>query len=241
MKNLLSVIKNGILKGINEHSVNILADIIDTPDENDNIAVKNINSKINAASTFSKRWVNLDLPSGTLWATCNVGASKEYEIGDFISWGELKPKREYTLSTYKFINNSNDDITKYNGDDNLTELELIDDIAYYKDKNACLPSPEQFAELNRYTMQSWVDDYNNSGISGMLFTGMNNNSIFFPAAGYKKGVEHRNYNKSGWYFTNSLYYLRSARFLQLDDMSSSIYCNGNRYIGMSIRPVLNNK
>jgi hypothetical protein len=32
-------------------------------------------------------YVDLGLPSGTLWATCNVGASKPEEYGDYFAWG----------------------------------------------------------------------------------------------------------------------------------------------------------
>lgn len=49
-------------------------------------------------------YVDLDLPSGTLWATCNVGASTPEEYGDYFAWGETEPKREYNWSNYKWMN-----------------------------------------------------------------------------------------------------------------------------------------
>ena len=47
-------------------------------------------------------YVDLGLPSGTLWATCNVGASKPEEYGDYFAWGETKPKDDYSWETYKW-------------------------------------------------------------------------------------------------------------------------------------------
>ena len=184
-------------------------------------------------------YVDLSLPSGTLWAKCNVGAKEEYEMGDLISWGELKPKTKYIPDTYKFGNEQN--LTKYTDTDKLTKLELTDDIAHYKDKNMCLPSDEQFKELIDNTTNKFVKNYKGTGVNGMLFTGINDESLFLPAAGCKIDVDNSDDNRKGWYFTNSLYFNQFARFVSFDSMSSKarLYSNGNRYIGMSIRPVLN--
>ena len=59
-------------------------------------------------------WVDLGLPSGTLWATCNVGANAPEENGDYFSWGETAAKEEYLLSTCKYFDYNN--ITKYCND-----------------------------------------------------------------------------------------------------------------------------
>ena len=48
-------------------------------------------------------YVDLGLPSGRLWATCNVGASKPTEYGDYFAWGEIQPKEDYVWSTYKYV------------------------------------------------------------------------------------------------------------------------------------------
>jgi hypothetical protein len=105
----------------------------------------------------------------------------------------------------------------------------------------CLPTHEQFTELIKCTDQKWVKNYNDTGVNGMLFTGINDESLFLPAAGCKIDVDNSDDNRKGWYFTNSLYFNQFARFVSFDSMSTKarIFCNGNRYIGMSIRPVLN--
>ncbi len=51
--------------------------------------------------------VDLGLPSGTLWATCNVGASSPEELGDYFAWGETKPKEKYSDENYMFYNPTN--------------------------------------------------------------------------------------------------------------------------------------
>ncbi len=58
-------------------------------------------------------WVDLGLPSGTLWATCNVGASRPEEYGDYFAWGETKPKSTYEWDKYKWCKDSYDTLTKY--------------------------------------------------------------------------------------------------------------------------------
>ena len=80
-------------------------------------------------------YVDLGLPSGTKWATCNVGATAPEEYGDYFAWGETEPKTTYNWDTYKWCNGSEDTFTKYNTKssygtvDNKTQLELADDAA----------------------------------------------------------------------------------------------------------------
>ena len=115
-----------------------------------------------ADASDSHEWVDLGLPSGTLWATCNVGASKPEEYGVYFAWGETEPKSNYDWSTYKYYNGSPETMTKYctNNDmgrvDNKTELEAMDDAATVNwGSNWQTPSKEQFEELynSSYTTQ----------------------------------------------------------------------------------------
>ena len=55
----------------------------------------------------------VDLGLSVKWATCNVGASKPEEYGDYFAWGETEPKSTYNWSTYKWCNGSDDILTKY--------------------------------------------------------------------------------------------------------------------------------
>lgn len=102
-------------------------------------------------------YVDLGLPSGTLWATCNVGASNPWDEGDYFAWGETKPKSNYSRSTYKYANGDSNGLTKYCKDpdygyngytDSRTTLELSDDAATANwGSSWCMPTQAQFQEL----------------------------------------------------------------------------------------------
>ena len=70
-------------------------------------------------------WVDLGLPSGTLWATCNVGADSPEEYGDYFAWGETVPKSNYNLETYKWYNSASDKLTKYCTDDKYGTVDYM--------------------------------------------------------------------------------------------------------------------
>ena len=74
-------------------------------------------------------WVDLGLPSGTLWASCNIGANNPEDYGDFFAWGETEQKSDYTWSTYFDYDESSHRSTKYCNDGGLTELLPEDDAA----------------------------------------------------------------------------------------------------------------
>lgn len=108
-----------------------------------------------------RKYVDLGLPSGTLWATCNVGASKPEDYGECFAWGETtgykNGKTNFDWSTYKYCKASNSTLTKYcnNSDygndgktDSKKELDLSDDAAYVNwGADWRMPTEEQFKEL----------------------------------------------------------------------------------------------
>ena len=136
-------------------------------------------------------YVDLGLPSGTLWATMNVGAKVPEEYGDYFAWGETAPKQVYSWSTYKWCNGESNSITKYctfsnsgyNGfTDGKTELEPEDDAATVNwGSMAQMPSLTQIKEL--VNLCSWEWTMRNQ-VYGQLVTGPNGNTIFLPATGY---------------------------------------------------------
>ncbi len=125
-------------------------------------------------------WVDLGLPSGTLWATCNVGASNPEELGSYFAWGETATKDFYEWSTYKWCNGSETTMTKYctNSDygndgfvDNKTELDPEDDAAYVNwGPSWRMPTTEQQCELYENCSSDWTTQ---NGVNGRLFTGPN--------------------------------------------------------------------
>lgn len=136
-------------------------------------------------------WVNLGLPSGTLWATCNVGADTPEEWGQPFSWGETttKAKEHFTWPFYKYCMGTNNTLTKYclndymgyqGFTDGLNELLPEDDAATMNWGDGwCTPSLTQIRELSRECHWEWVTTEN--GVKGNKYTGPNGNSIFIPA------------------------------------------------------------
>ena len=193
----------------------------------------------------SHEYVDLGLPSGTLWATCNVGANSPEEYGDYFAWGETEPKSNYDWSTYKYYNGSPETMTKYctNNDmgrvDNKTELEAMDDAATVNwGSNWQMPSKEQFEELynSSYTTTTWTTM---NGKNGRKITSKSNgNSIFLPAAGYRDDTSLCNAGSFGDYWSRSLNSSSSNYACSLGFYSSSIgTSNSRRYYGQSVRPV----
>ena len=183
-------------------------------------------------------YVDLGLPSGTLWATCNVGASTPEEFGDFFAWGETEPKDDYNWETYKWCNGTIDSMTKYNATDGLKELLPQDDAAAANwGREWQMPSAAQCKELfnNMYTTTTWAT---RSGVNGCLITSKSNNkSIFLPAAG---DFGFWDFETAG--ITGS-YYSRSLGIDFCDAYSLSFNSEGNsagvttRKCGQSVRPV----
>ncbi len=168
-------------------------------------------------------YVDLGLPSGTLWATCNVGANSPEEYGDYFAWGETTPKDVYEWQNYKLAHWVYDTISDhfyhvveerwfkyYNWNwinntsvkgDGKTELELEDDAAYVNmSSNWRTPTLEQLQELVEEC--NWERTQRN-GVYGYLVTGRNGKSMFMPAAG---GRSSRLYNdgRCAYYWSRTL-------------------------------------
>ena len=193
-------------------------------------------------------YVDLGLPSGLLWATCNVGANAPEEYGDYFAWGETQPKDIYNWSTYQYCNGSGGTLTKYcnnssygyNGfTDNLTTLLPEDDAATANwGSDWRMPTLEEWNELYNNTTNTWTTQ---NGVNGRLFTASNGNSLFLPAAGYRWDGE--------LYFAGSLGFCWSSS-LSPDCPNDAwyLYFNsgytgvdyGSRGYGFSVRPVLEN-
>ena len=190
-------------------------------------------------------WVDLGLPSGLKWATCNVGASQPEEYGDYFAWGEVEPKDYYYWDSYKWCNGSYDTQIKYCNDsyygyngftDNKTTLELSDDAANYNWGGSWrMPTFEEQEELRNNCSWEWTTQ---NGVYGRKVTGPNGNSIFLPAAGYRYGSSLYNAGSRGYYWSSSLYtdYPDDAWDVSFDS-SSAYRNNNNRYYGFSVRPV----
>lgn len=188
-------------------------------------------------------YVDLGLPSGVRWATCNVGANTPEEYGYYFAWGEIEPKKEYTWDTYKWCVNYTDFILiKYNHDtsfgvvDNKKELDRTDDAAtmnwggFWR-----IPTYKDFAELVENCTQTWIT---RNGINGILFTANNGNSVFFPTAG--RYVDKTIYDSGShcWFWINNYYtgldpiYAFTVDFFLNGGVGQALRCEG-----LSIRPI----
>ena len=156
-------------------------------------------------------WVDMGLPSGTLWYSCNVGTTKPQSYGAYFAWGETRPKAVYGWSNYAYGTSENT-LTKYcqiadNGldgfEDTLIVLQLGDDAARIAHGgDARTPTQSEFLELIDNCTRGW-SKYN--GVNGyMLTSNTNGNRLFFPAAGNRLGAELIEPGEVGFYRCSSL-------------------------------------
>ena len=192
-------------------------------------------------------YVDLGLPSGTLWATCNVGANSPEDYGNHFAWGETQPKNNYYWNTYQYCNGGDgwNTLTKYcsnfsygyNGfTDNLTYLQSSDDVATVNwGEDWRMPTKEEWQELHNNTICTWVTQ---NSVNGRLFTASNGNSIFIPAAGYGDLNGPNAAGNMGDYWSRTLnpsfpYYAYGFYF---DSGGFSVY-DSYRCGGLCVRPV----
>ncbi len=177
-------------------------------------------------------YVDLGLPSRTLWATCNIGAEQPEEYGNFYAWGETSPKSDYTEKNYKFYNSATrGEYTKYNSTDNKTILESIDDAASVNWKGKWrMPTRDELTELQNNCKWVWT---RRNGINGCQITGPNGKNIFLPAAGFMSEGQLYDRTEIGEYWPST----DPGYGFAFD--SYSVYYNASafRVSGRSIRPV----
>lgn len=209
-------------------------------------------------------YVDLGLPSGTLWATCNVGADAPEDLGYYFAWGETEPKADYSWETYKHgcqyypegsyykttkiykYNNNDDDY--YGAVDNKIVLESIDDAARQSlGAPWRMPTVDEVDELRNSAncVWKWTTDAE-SGVSGYTVTSRSNGkSIFLPAAGKSEGKGVSEVGETGQYWTSYLYndkYPSPERSCILFFRSSIINSSTSyRVNGLVVRPVYDKK
>ncbi len=187
--------------------------------------------------------VDLGLPSGTLWADHNVGASSPEDYGNYYAWGETSTKSSYMghkwckdyLKLTKYCSKSDEG---YNGfTDRRTTLEPNDDVATSKwgDK-WCMPTQAQMEELEEECTWTWTT---RGGHNGYDIKGPNGNSIFLPAAGRKQIDDMDDEGEVGYYWSSSLYINMpsNASSLEIESDFVDSDSSGSRDDGYTVRPV----
>ena len=126
--------------------------------------------------------VDLGLPSGTRWASCNIGASSPEEYGDYFAWGETTVKGDYSWQTYQWCNGTYESMS----------TDCVDSIELNQQYDAALakwgeqwrmPTMADFKELTTECTWTWTTQ---NGVKGYEVKGTNGNSIFLPAAGCRR-------------------------------------------------------
>jgi hypothetical protein len=209
--------------------------------EVDSISLVKPDNQIN-----NDEYVDLGLPSGLKWATCNVGANSPEEYGDYFAWGEVEPKTTYDWSTYKYCAGLYSTMTKYctNSDygkdgftDNKTVLDPEDDAATMNWGGAWrMPTEAEQDELRNNCTWTWTTQ---NGVNGYKVVGPNGNSIFLPAAGYIFEGTLYHAGSYGYYLSSSLDAPRYPNYAYvMSFLSTSVFClTYGRSLGLSVRPV----
>lgn len=182
-------------------------------------------------------WVDLGLPSGTRWATYNVGAGSPDEFGYYYAWGETEPKDEY-IDINSLTHRKDVTWLRSHGiideEGNLTPEHDIATLMWGKPWR--MPTDEEYEELLEYCPFEFTA-YN--GVNGYLATGPNNQTIFLVAAGFKQGAEAEYIGDYGDYWSATVVPELIGASCSLGYSSKSIgrrrYA---RFAGRTIRPVL---
>lgn len=194
--------------------------------------------------------VDLGLPSGTRWASVNLGATSATAAGLFYAWGETdgylpdgSDGHTFNWSNYKWCNGSRESqgkyctTSEYGTVDNKVILDLADDAAYINWGDEWrTPTSEEVSELFDNTSSVWTTL---DGVVGYRFTSKTTgNTIFLPAVGCRVSESHYDEGQNGYYWSASIdqpspYASRYLGFKADKVFPASLH----RYYGMNIRPV----
>ena len=182
-------------------------------------------------------FVDLGLPSGLLWATCNVGATSPEQAGLYFAWGETTgytaaqvkaEKHIFRNSVWSFFKTR-----KIKG--NIT---LEQDAAHtYMGGMWRIPTKDECQNLIDNCNVTWTTNYNGTGMAGKLFTSkINGKSVFFPAAGFCQYSSVHIQNVTGFYWLSNWNSTKEAWHLYFN--FGNVGSNYNyRYFGGSVRGV----
>ena len=171
-------------------------------------------------------YVDLGLPSGTKWATCNIGANQPHQYGNYYAWGETTAKSSYTEENSRTYGVS---------------MNCISGNPTYDAARANwgstwrLPTKAEMEELKDNCTWTWTTQ---NEVNGCTVTGPNGNSLFLPAAGYCGGASHDGVGEYGDYWSSTPYESddNDAYYFYIDSGDRGVNWCG-RYDGHTVRPV----
>ena len=204
------------------------------------VEVETVQSPDSSSAALQYVAIDLGLPSGIKWASCNVGATTPEEAGGYFAWGEIEEKENYGWENYIWCNGSGLSLTKYcvkegyGTVDNKTLLDVENDVA----RAVCggnwrMPTTAEMQELIDNCTWEWTSV---NDVEGYRVIGSNGNNIFLPAAGLNDNDAVENVG-IGYYWSVSV--------ADDDDCSCGLSfdngmkgcCNYKRFYGLTVRPV----
>ena len=193
-------------------------------------------------NTGSHEAVDLGLPSGTKWASMNVGANAPEECGNYYAWGDVVTRENYDHTTINYgYTESGGDYSKYNATDGKTVLEPMDDAATVNWGGSWrTPTREEMEEL--INLCTWEVTTQNDVI-GCKVTGPNGKSIFMPAAGRYNKTSLGKKDRYLYYWTATLWIHSSGKTLNGAELKVNMEKNNpdidddHRDVGMPVRPI----
>lgn len=187
-------------------------------------------------SLFEHEYVDLGLPSNTLWATCNVGANKPENYGHYFQWGVTEAGTRFPQQGGKWYGKSVSELKRLGVIDqyNCLNPEYDAASAYWGD-DWCMPSKQEMWELVNLCAHRWTEQ---NGVNGIEFTGSNGNSIFLPCAGFKRGDEPTVLEGTRGYYMSASSGEDNSTAAQIYLSQESVHIGTlNRSYGRVIRPV----
>lgn len=178
--------------------------------------------------------IDLGLPSGTLWADRNLGASAPGDYGMHFAWGETKQKEEYSMESYSYEYISDDGASMSIGrprievDENNNLVSKCDAATVLLGTSFRMPTRAEMLEL--INCCTWKKE-------GILYriTGPNENSIYLPLVYH---VENRE-NFDTFYYWTSTKHVNKAWVLEIDSTKNrqTVDAYTQVFVGCPIRPV----
>lgn len=199
----------------------------------------NLLEKYNARKEFEREkyngheYVDLGLPSGLKWATCNVGASSPEQYGNYYAWGDISPKEKYKSDNcMSYSNETMDDI----GGDELYDVARKNWGSSWR-----MPTQDEYMELKDNCIWECIDQ---GGKKGCRVTGPNGNSIFLPATGFCRGLSVEYEGEEGCYWSSTPDYdswindgVANTCSLYFNMYTKGVGVFKDRWFGLSVRPV----
>lgn len=208
--------------------------------------------EINEDDLDTTEYIDLGLPSGLKWASCNIGADKPCDYGLLFQWGRVDGYA-YGDTNHQFAVSDSTPATTSGKTYAAGEvLDPEDDAAYVATNGAMrMPTKDEINELLAGTTNEWCqctvlgDDHTTHNVYGRLFTSKTNgNKIFIPAAGFFDGYDDSFYNagSNGHIWSASIqvnkYSYTGNRAGYLFFGSDDCYCGSFEFsVGYSVRGV----